>query len=74
MKNANIDALVDMDTLSGLIYAQNFEMPAGYIKEGEKQFLLKIGDNFDTLDELKNTLLCSLDGIGDVRLSDVADR
>lgn len=73
MKNANIDALVDMDTLSGLIYAQNFEMPAGYIKEGEKQFLLKIGDNFDTLDELKNTLLCSLDGIGDVRLSDVAD-
>ncbi|MDY5847022.1 MAG: efflux RND transporter permease subunit [Bariatricus sp.] len=73
LKSANIDALVSMDTLSNLIYAQNFEMPAGYIKDGDKQFLLKIGDNFDSLEELQNTLLCNLDGIGDVRLSDVAD-
>lgn len=73
MDSANIDALVDKDTLSKMIYAQNFEMPAGYIKEGEDQFLLKIGDKFDSLEELQNTLLCNLDGIGDVRLSDVAD-
>lgn len=73
LKSANINALVDKDTLSKLIYAQNFEMPAGYIKEGENQILLKIGDQFDSLDELNNILLCSLDGIGDVRLGEVAD-
>lgn len=73
MKSANIDALVDRNTLSQLIYAQNFEMPAGYIKEGEEQILLKIGDQFDTLDELENTLLCSMDGVGEVRLGDVSD-
>ena len=73
MKSANIDALVDMSTLSQLIYAQNFEMPAGYIKDGEDQILLKIGDSFDSLEELKEMLLCNLDGIGDVRLQDVAD-
>ncbi|XCP84168.1 efflux RND transporter permease subunit [Roseburia hominis] len=73
LESANIDALVDMNTLSKLIYAQNFEMPAGYIKEGESQIMLKIGDEFDSIDELKNTLLCNLEGVGDVRLGDVAD-
>lgn len=76
MESANISALVDMKTLSQLIYAQNFEMPAGYIKdesEEEHQYLLKIGQEFGSLEELQDTLLMSMDGIGDVRLSDVAD-
>lgn len=76
MESANISALVDMKTLSQLIFAQNFEMPAGYIKdksEEEHQYLLKIGQEFGSLEDLQNTLLMSMDGIGDVRLSDVAD-
>ena len=73
LSSGGIDALVDMNMLSQLIYAQNFEMPAGYIPEGENQILLKIGDSFDSLDELKNLLLCDLEGIGEVRISDVAD-
>lgn len=73
LKNANLDQLLSLDTLSGLIYAQNFAMPAGYIYEGEDQYLLKVGDEFDTDEELTNSLLCNIDGIGDVRLSDVAD-
>ena len=73
LKSANIDQLVSMSTLSQLIYAQNMEMPAGYIKNREEQFLLKVGDQFDSLDELKEMLLCEMDGIGTVRLQDVAD-
>ncbi len=73
LESANIDQLVSMQTLSQLIYAQNFEMPAGYIKNGEEQFLLKIGEQFDSLDELKKMLLTNIDGIGDIRLKDVAD-
>ncbi len=73
LKSANLDALLSLDTLSSLIYAQNFAMPAGYIYEGENQYLLKVGDEFDNLEDLENALLCDIDGIGEVRLNDVAD-
>ncbi|MBO5239203.1 MAG: efflux RND transporter permease subunit [Lachnospiraceae bacterium] len=72
LKNANLDALLSLDTLSKLIYAQNFAMPAGYIYEGDAQYLLKVGDEFSSVDELNNALLCDIDGIGEIRLKDVA--
>lgn len=72
LKNANLDALLSLDTLSKLIYAQNFAMPAGYIYEGETQYLLRVGDEFDQVEDLENALLCDIDGIGEVRLKDVA--
>ena len=55
--------------------AQNFNMPAGYITEGEEQYLVKVGEEYASLEELENTLLMHMDvdGVGDVRLSDVAD-
>ena len=73
LKQANLDALLSLSTLSDLIYAQNFAMPAGYIYEGDDQYLLKVGDEFSSDKELKNTVLCKVDGIGKVRLKDVAD-
>ena len=73
LKSGGIDALVDMNMISQLIYAQNFEMPAGYIQDGDNKILLKVGDSFDSLDQLENILLCDLDGIGEVRIKDVAD-
>ena len=43
MESANLDALLTMDTLSQLLSAQNFNMPAGYIKnEDESQVLVKL--------------------------------
>ncbi len=35
--------------------------------------MLKVGDEFDNLEDLENALLCDIDGIGEVRLKDVAD-
>ena len=63
IENANLDALLNMETLSQMIYAQNFSMPAGYIYEGEDQYLLKVGDEFSSMEELENALLCSIDDI-----------
>ena len=34
-KNANIDQMLTLEALSGMIYAQNFSMPAGYIDDAE---------------------------------------
>ena len=73
LKNANLDQLLSLDTLSGLITAENFSMPAGYIYEGEDQYLLKVGDEYASVEELENNVLINMDGIGDVLLKDVAD-
>ena len=73
LKNANLDQLLNMQTLAQLIYAQNFSMPAGYIQDGDDKYLLKVGDTFGSVEELEGALLCNVDGVGDVRLRDVAD-
>ncbi len=73
LKNANLDQLCSLDTMSQLIYAQNFAMPAGYIYEGDSQYLLKVGDEFEDEEQMKDTVLTNIDGIGDIRLSDVAE-
>lgn len=71
-ENANLDTLLEMDTLSKMLSAQNFDMPAGYISDDKTQYLLKVGEEFESLEELKNTVLCNVDGVGDIKLSDVA--
>lgn len=72
LEKANLDQLLSMATLAQLIYAQNFEMPAGYIQDGEDRYMLKIGGEFESVEELGGMLLCTIDGVGDVRLRDVA--
>ena len=73
LKSANLDSLLSISTLSQLIYAQNFSMPAGYIDDADdNSWLLKVGDEFKTVEELSSALLVSMEGIGEVRLSDVA--
>ncbi len=72
IESANLDSLLTMSTISGILTAENFDMPAGYINEGENQYLLKVGNAYETLEELEDSMLCKVSGIGDVRLSDVA--
>ena len=76
LNNANLDQLLNMSTLAQLIGAQNFSMPAGYIEGGggdDNEYILKVGDAFSSVDELGDMILCNIDGIGDVRLRDVAN-
>ena len=74
LRNANADQLVNMQTLSQLIYAQNFAMPAGYLDDAEdNSWLLKVGSNYESVDDLSNIVLTNIEDIGDVRLCDVAD-
>ncbi len=73
LSSANLDQLLNISTLSQLIYAQNFSMPAGYIDDkDDNSWLLKIGDEFTSMDQIAGTLLVSMDPIGEVRISDVS--
>ncbi len=74
LKKANSDDLISLQTLSQLIYAQNFDMPAGYIDDkDDNSWLLKIGNEFSSLEEMENTPLVVIDGVGTVLLKDVAN-
>ena len=74
LKSANADQLLEIHTLSQLVYAQNFEMPAGYIDDdSDGSWLLKVGENISSLEDLENTVLTHIDEIGDIRVKDVAN-
>ena len=72
--NADVNNLLTIDVLSQLIYAQNFSMPAGYIDDqDDNSWLLKVGEEYDSIKDLEGALLLHIEGVTDVYLSDVAD-
>jgi multidrug efflux pump subunit AcrB len=74
IKKANADDLLQLDTLATLIYAQNFEMPAGYVDDKlDNSWLIKVGQNFEEVEELEDVVLCNIHKVGDVKLGDVAN-
>ena len=75
LEQADMSQLLSKEMVANLVMAQNFAMPAGYLYQGEDQYLLKVGDAFSSVEEVENALLLHMDAgdVGDVRLSDVAD-
>lgn len=73
--SADLNTILTMDTLKNLLTAQNFSMPAGYVTEGNEQYLVRVGDEVTSKADLENLVLMDLgmDGIEPVRLLDVAD-
>ncbi|MBQ9612699.1 MAG: efflux RND transporter permease subunit [Lachnospiraceae bacterium] len=73
LKSANLDSLLSASTLSQLIYAQNFAMPAGYIDDkDDNSWLLKVGNEYGSPQDIETALLADVEGIGVIRLTDVA--
>lgn len=74
LENANIDALVSQETLSAMLTAQNFSMPAGYIDDkDDNQWLVEVGEEFQTASQLSKLVLTNIDGVGPIKVSDVAN-
>ena len=74
-KAIDLSGLLSMDTLSGILTAQDFAMPAGYVKQGEASWIVNVGDEIASIEEIQNLVLADLkmDGIDPVRIKDVAD-
>lgn len=72
--SADLTKILTADALSGLLAAQNFSMPAGYITEGNEQYLIRVGDEIASVEELKNTVLLDfgMEGMEPIKVSDVA--
>ena len=73
-KSANIKDKITPEMIGNILTAENFSMPAGYIKENETQYSVKVGEQFTTVQELENLLLFNVDvkGVGDIKIKDVA--
>lgn len=65
-----------LDTVSNILTAQNFSMPAGYVTDDENnKYMVRVGDKVQNEENLKDLALfdTKIDGIGVVTLKDVAD-
>ena len=72
---ADMEGILTIETLSGLIVAQNFDMPAGYAYEGDTQYLIRVGESVKSVEELEDLVLMDMgmESVGLIRLSDVAN-
>ena len=71
----DLGGLLSISTVSGLLTAQNFSMPAGYIDDNSGvSYMVSVGQKFENSSELENMVLfdLGLDGIDPITLGDVA--
>ena len=73
LEEAGLDSMITIDMISGILQGQNFAMPAGYVQDGDVQYLVSIGDKIKDMEETENLFLFNIEGLGDIVLSDVAD-
>ena len=71
----DLGGLLSISTVSGLLTAQNFSMPAGYIDDNSGvSYMVSVGQKFENSTELENMVLfdLGLEGIDPITLGDVA--
>ena len=74
-EQTDLGGLLSISTVSGLLTAQNFSMPAGYIDDDSGvSYMVSVGQKFENSTELENMVLfdLGLEGIDPITLDDVA--
>lgn len=74
-KSTDLHTILTKDMIKGILTAENFAMPAGYIREDKKDYLVRVGDKVQDADSLKELVVLDLgiEGLAPVKLADVAD-
>ncbi|MBR5248809.1 MAG: efflux RND transporter permease subunit, partial [Lachnospiraceae bacterium] len=74
-EQADMVEILTVDTIKGLLAAQNFSMPAGYVTEDGIDYMVRVGDQPSTVEMLKAMPLMDLhmEGVPVITLGDVAD-
>ncbi len=72
---ADLHGVLTKELVAQLVQAQNFEMPAGFVSDGDVSWIVNVGDKVKGVEALENVAILSLglDGLDVVRLVDVAD-
>lgn len=75
MEQADVTKIITADMVKGILAAQNFSMPAGYVTEDGIDFLVRVGNKLEQTEDIGNLLILDMhmDDLEPIRLSDVAD-
>lgn len=75
LASADITDSITLSTVSSILSAQNFSMPAGYVEQDGISYMVSVGDALTDEEELASLLLFDTgkDGIGPIYLKDVAE-
>lgn len=75
LKNASIEGIITQEMISNILSAQNFSMPAGYVETNQDKMIIKVGEKFNSLEEIKNLKILSfeIEGLEHVTLKDLAN-
>lgn len=74
-EKSDVEGILTADMIKGILAAQNFTMPAGYVAEEGIDFLVRVGDKLTDTQSLEDLMLVDLHmkGLKPICLSDVAD-
>ena len=75
LDKADLNGILSMEMISGILQAQSFYMPAGYVAQDGISYMVSVGEEITDLETLQNLPLFDLgiDGVEPVRLQDVAE-
>ena len=75
LQQADLSGVITMETVSALLGAQHFDMPAGFVEQDGVSWVVSVGDDIESVDALEDLVLfdTGVEGVEPVRLSDVAD-
>lgn len=73
LDGADLEHIVTIENVSAILAAQNFGMPAGYVKDGDDDILVSVGDKIKDAEELENLILfdLDLDDVDPIRVKDI---
>ncbi|MCR5690999.1 MAG: efflux RND transporter permease subunit, partial [Eubacterium sp.] len=74
-ENSDLSKIITREMVEGILKAENFDMPSGYVTEGSASYLVRVGDKVDNVDHIGDLVICDMgiDGLDPIKLSDVAD-
>ena len=74
LAQADLNKMLTIDMLASILTAQNFSMPAGYVEQDGISYMVSVGDEITTLEEMESLLLfdMGMEGIDPIYLTDVA--
>ena len=74
-EQTDLHTILTQDMIKGILAAENFAMPAGYVQEDKKDYLVRVGEKVQDVDTLKDLVILDLglEGLDPIKLSDVAE-
>ncbi len=75
LEKSRLDKILTVDMIKGILAAENFSMPAGYVGEDSEKYLVRVGDKLQDVKSLQELVILDmdLDNLAPICLAEVAE-